>query len=512
MGHAPLPRAAFAHGLLAMLVVLTATGCAGVGAKTLLPPAPSISAVPTDPEVTATGLPDGVDVEVTEATPSEASGDNISFVSPIYTVTPFGPLDQAATVSLRLDNALPADTPVLVATRTDEKDAWAYSRARISEDQRHVDFRTSSLDQVAVLAIERDGALSSLRADVRTALFPRPTGPSGKVTAPTCLQPEEARTAGYAARSTKHKTLFWCFGLEKQKRVVTITNRRAVPVEVAHVGMGVVTAPQALPASSIWSSVLGDSRTILPPGGTATYDAELEPEAKVTLVASSTRQAQALRVLEATSSALVKRLEDFDAGPVKAAPTLTRFLKAPRCAKALGVGPAAVAENCFSKAQLRRSFGSRSLLVEPLMSGPYSAAFFERLGKRLSTEATAQRERVSVRRVVPDFAGLVGLWSGTARSLSVTADGVVTETVQDGGALVIKLTYQLADPMTQDATTTADSTLTAVQVGKRALLNGPLPRVGATGRITMRKGVITPPYLRTTYCDSSAAKKKTCGA
>lgn len=508
MGHTPLRRGALAHGLLALLVGLTSAGCAAGGAKAIKPPAPSISAVPTDPDITATGLPGDGDVDVTDSSQGDESGDSIDFVSPVYTVTPLGPLDQAARFTLRLDNALPANTPVIVATRKLERDAWTYHRGQITADQRHVAFRTTTLDQVGVLAIARDVALPSLRADIRTGLFPHQTK---KATAPTCTQPKEARTSGYAASATKNTTLLWCFGLQKAKRVVTITNRWVVPVEVTHAGMGVVSAPPTPRAYSVWPTVLGTARTILPPGGTATYDAELEPRSRVTLVASSTDQAQALRVLQATSRALVKRLNDFGAGPVRPTPTLARFLAAPRCVNALKVGVDAVARHCFSTTQLRRSFGSRSLLLEPLMSGSYSSVFFSRLGRQLSTAAAGQRQRVSVRRVAPDFTALVGLWSGTARLMTVTAQGVVTETLQDGSALVVRLTYQLADPVTRDGTTSADATLTAVKVGKRNLLIGAVPRVGATGRLTLRKGVITPPYLKTSYCDGKAAKKKTCG-
>ncbi len=510
MSHTAPRRAALTHGLLGLLVALSVAGCAGTGAKAVTPSAPSISAAPVDPEVAATGLPDGQDVEVTDSTAGAEDGENISFVSPIYTVTPIGPLDQAATFTLRLDNALPEGTPIVVATREFERDAWTYQRGRISEDQGHVSFRATTLDQVSVLAIEPDGAVSSLRSDVRAGLFPKRT--TGKKPAkPTCAQPDEALQSGYSANGTNYGTLFWCFGLQKDKRVVTVTNRRAVPVQVTHPRMEVVSAPRTPRAYATWSTVIGTAGTILAPGASATYDADLEPEAKVALVGSSTKQARALRVLQATSRALVKRLNAFGAGPVKPGATLADFLDAPRCVNALKAGVDAMAKHCFSPGQLRRSFGSRWLLLEPLVTTSYSTVFFGRLGDRLSTLAKNQRDQVSVSRLKPDFTALTGLWSGASRLLSVDGAGVATETLQSGTDLKVKLTYQLDYPVTKGDATTAATTLTSVQVGKRKLLKGPVPKVGAKGTMTVSKGVITPPYLKVHYCDSAAAKKKSCG-
>ena len=485
MEHARQRPVALAHGLLALLVLLTGAACA-TPAKTVAPPAPSISAVPTDPEVTATGLPDGVDVELTDSSPGVESGDNVDFVSPVYTVSAIGPFAVPATFTLRLDNALPESTPVLVVTRKFERDPWTYQRGRLSEDLRHVVFRASMLDQVAVLSIDSAGALPGFRADIRSRLF---TGRATKATEPTCEGSAEALTSGYATNASENKTLYWCFGLRKDKRVLTVTNRRGFPVEIT----------------------VGTTRTSLAPGRSATYDAELAPEATLKLVASSTVQARSLRVLQATSRALVKRLNSFGAGPVRPAATLQAFLGSSRCAAALKAGVDSVARRCFTTAALVKVFGSRALLLEPLTAGQYTPVFFDRLDKRLTAEAKAQRERVYVHRKAADFAGLVGLWSGTTRLLNVTAAGVVTERLEDSKkALVIQLTYQLEDPVTNAGITTADATLTKVSVGNRKLLNGRVPKVGDTGRISLAKGVITPPFLKTKYCDAAASRKGTC--
>ncbi|MEO7352412.1 MAG: hypothetical protein ABIR34_01825 [Marmoricola sp.] len=510
MGHAPPRRVALAHALLALLVVLSVTAC-GAAEKAATPPAPSIAATPTDPEIAATGLPDDVDIEVTDSSPGSENGDNLDFVSPVFTLTPIGPLERAATVTLRLDNALPATTPLLVASRESESADWTYARGRLTSDQRHVEFKTTSLNQVGVFAIDLAGATQGFQSDVRTGLAPLPT--KKKLVKPTCVEPKAARESGYVVSATQHKTLYWCFGLRQGKRVLKITNRRPIPVEVTHADMEVVKVPGDVAAYALWPKILGTTNTIVAPGHTATYDAELEPESKVQIVAASTPEAQSLRVLQAGTRALVIRLDDFSAGPAQADPTVKALLDRPRCARALSKGVDTVVTRCFTTAKLVKIFGSRALLLQPLVSAPSFPAFFGRLGKALSSRAADQRERVVVRRAQQDFTDLLGLWSGHTRLLTVNAQGVATEKIQDGCcALVVQLTYQLDNPVTKAGTTTADATITAVRVGKRKLLKGRVPKVGDTGRITLRKGVITPPFLKTNYCDGKAAKKGTCGA
>jgi hypothetical protein len=511
MSHAPSRRVPYAHVLLTLLVVVSATACGVVGQAAPPPPAPPVSAAPTDPEVGATGLPSGTKVEVTDSSPGDEAGVDLDFVSPIYTVTPIGPLDQPATFSLQLDNALPTSTPILVATRPDEGSPWTWHGGRLTDDHQHVRFRATTLAQVGVLALDRSRALTTLRSDVRRNLFPHLPAHAPKVVKPTCQQTAAARQTGYATAATSHKTLLWCFGLRNQKRVVTVTNRRSVPVEVVHTGMKVLAAPPTPSTYAGWPGVLGTTHTLLPPGGTATYDAELAPKAKVKLVAASTAPAQALRLLQASSEAFATRLDALGAGPVRPAPAFAAFLDEPLCVAAVKAGVPAVVRQCFAPRQLRAVFGTRSVLIEPLLAGRYSAAFFDRLGTRLATDAASQRDVVRVHRTVPDFSGLVGLWSGPARVLSLDAKGVVTETLQDSGKLVIQLTYQLADPVIKDGATTASATLTTVKVGNRKLLNGRIPQAGDTGTWTLRTGTVTPPFLRTNYCDAAATKKHMCG-
>jgi len=376
-------------------------------------------------------------------------------------------------------------------------------------DQQHVEFKTTSLNQVGVLAVDLDGALANFRTDVRSGLASRPDRKAEK---PACEDAAEgAREDGYSVASTKSKVLFWCFGLENEKRVLRVTNRKLVPVEVTHVNVPVVTEPPEVPAHSLLSSLLEPERTLLAPGRTATYDADLEPKGRVQVIAASPVQARSLRFLQAGTRALVIRMNRFGAGPVNIGKTVDALMAKPQCAKTLSQSAEAVVAGCFSRLKLMKVFGENGRLLAPLVSAPSFPVFLRKQGEALTTQAASARHRIVVRRAAPDFSDLVGLFSGLTRLLTIGEDGTVEEKIQEGCCdLVIRLSYQLEEPVTKAGTTTAKATLTFVKVGRRKLLDGRVPRVGETSTITLRKGVITPPFLKASYCDTKAAKKGTC--
>jgi hypothetical protein len=503
-----------ARALVALFVVLAVTAC-GVGLGTgddqgTARPRPSDKPLaPVDPPVEVIGLPDDVELEVPESLPGSENGENLAFVSPVYTLMPAGALGSPVTVRLRLDNAQPPNSRMLVASRTAADQPWTYVPAVLTPDQRHVDFEATSLDQVGALAVDVEGARAGFQQDLGAALT---TGIFRAAKKPTCAGEEEAREQGHTVAASKTKTLFWCFGLEDGKRVVRVTNRRPIPVEVAHPDVPVLSNPEPARAWAAWSRALGTGKTLLAPGRTATYEAELEPKTELTLDAESLALGQSMRLLQAGVTALTLRLAKFGTAPANVPKTVSTFLAMPQCAKALGKGSDAMVTGCFSGAKLTRVFGSRARLVAPLIADPAITLFLRRQASDIGLRAkTTERQRILVRRAAPDFRGFTALWSGPRRLLSIDAEGQVTELVTDEtGAAIIKLSYQLEDPEREADVASAKATITAVKVSRPKLVSGRVPRVGDAGTLRVRKGVVTPPFLKTTYCTPAAAKRGSC--
>ncbi len=511
MAYRPRQRAGRARALVTLAVVLAVTGCGvGTGAPVATAPRPSSTPLaPVDPPVEVIGLPDDVTLEVSDTVTGVESGENLSFASPVYTLNPAGALGSSVTVRLRLDNALPPASPVLVVTRTSPEKPWTYVPATLTSDARHVDFETTSLDEVGALAVDFEGALAGFQQDLGVGLATRVNRSAKK---PACAGEEEAREQGHTAVASKTKTIFWCFGLENGKRVIKVTNRRSIPIELAHPDVPVLASPQAASAWASWSRALGTTNTVLAPGRSATYDADIEPRTELMLNAESLAVGQSLRLVQATVRALVLRLTRFGTSPTNLTRTVNTFLAMPQCEKSLSKGGQAVIAGCFTAPKLVRVFGSRARLVVPLVTAPEISVLLRQQAYTIAVQArTTERQRIVLRRAAPDFKAFAALWAGPKRLLSIDTEGRVNEMVTDDtGAEIIRLSYQLEDPEATAEVATARATVTSVKLSKRKLVNGRVPRVGDAGTIKVRKGVVTPPFLKTTYCTPAATKRGSC--
>jgi hypothetical protein len=507
MRHAPGRRAGSAA--FTALLVLAATACMGDRQAATPAPAPSLSATPADPAVEVSGLPDGVEVEVTDSSPGIDIGENLDFVTPVLTLAPAGPVDGTATVRLKLDNALPTSVPVLVGVRQGPQDPWAFEQGRLSGDRSHVEFTATSLNQVGAVTVDVDGALASLQVDFSSVLGGALV--NAGVKRPRCAGTEEARQDGYSVSSWKKETVHWCFGLEGGKRVIKVTNRRLVPFEITHPDVGVLEAPRAARAWEPWVRVLGDANTVLSPARTVTYDADLQQDTNLVLSAESSATGQSLRLVQAAAGSLVMRLDRFGVRAPDVTESVSALLSVPKCAESLSQGSAAVLDGCLSPASLVQTFGAEGQLLVPLVAAPSFRYFYNEQSATLARQTRAEElQRILLERVPPDFAGLVGGWSGPTRSLTVTRQGQVFESYGSASGPVIELVYQLSDPVVAGGRASARSTITMVKVNNRGLLNGRVPRIGDPGTIQLSKGVVVPPYLRTTYCNGAARQRGAC--
>ena len=513
MARPPRRRVGSGRALATLLVVLTATACGGgneAGTPNAGPPPPTISALPADPPVEVIGLPDDVELVVSDPEVGVENGENLSFVSPVFALTPGGPLDQPVTVRVLLDNALPTSSAVMAAVRASPDKPWRYLSGTLTSDQQHVEFATTHLEEVGILSIDLDGALASFQESIGTGLASRI---DGKLDKPVCAGEADALKNGYRVTASKSNTLHWCFGLENDKRVVKVTNRRPGAVEIGHPGVVVLENPQAVKAWDHWARALGTTHTFVPPRRSVTYDADLEPKTQLLLNAETSVAGQSLGLLQATVGAMSLRLDAFGVGRAKVVEALSALLARPQCAKTLSKGGDALISGCFSKPKLIATFGPRGLLLAPLVSAPAFPVYLRQQALALTTKATTERQRIVVRRAAPDFTAFIGLWVGPSRSLAIYGEGLAVEKrVDDFGGRIIDVTYQLDYPDKEAGTSAAGVTVTAVHVSRPKFVNGRVPRVGDTGTITSRNGVVSPPYFQGRFCDAAANKRGACGS
>jgi hypothetical protein len=300
-----------------------------------------------------------------------------------------------------------------------------------------------------------------------------------------------------------------------------------------------------------WLGALGTGGTALTRARTATYAMELPAETERTLSVVTGQRAQALRLLMVSVQSLEQTLTRFGTGPTDKVRVYGALLARPRCARALGRDTRALLARCLSPVALRAVLGDRALLLEPLVTAPSIPRFLQRqAATRARKIARNEAWQIVVRRKAPDFSRLVGTYTGTTRTLVISSTGLVTErvsaTVQppakaatpptkgstngakrkpgdqgkpaDQGKSaevappkpvvkpVIQLVYQLGYPTVRGGVSRVQATVVRVVVRNPSLLAGPAPRVGATGTLSLAKGVLRPPFLQVSYCGRGAAK------
>lgn len=511
--------------VLATVLALVLTACGGEDTKA--PPTtntlPTASASSTAaPEISVSGLSDGVRVEIGDGISLDDPGGGLTFVSPVYELGPSGPLGATATVTIELETAQPNSSTLLVASRENARSAWTYLPATLAGDQRHVVFRTDHFSQYGVLSLDLSSAITTFKQGVSDALV---SGVDEKVAKPECLGRKQALKLGFKVSSTESDSLAWCFGLDDGSPVIKVANRRLVPLQVAH-GDALATATKSKVAGG-WATWLGilapDSEaTFLAPGGTATYDADIDPGSKLVVSTEGGAVAQSLRALTAGSRAMVAQVSAYGLKSPTAVQLFQQLVSRSECRDALGKGSDALLTGCLSRQRLSRVFGADNRLLTPIVSAASMRRFWARRFDFLAQQDTSvDAQQITLERADADFGDLVGTFTGHTRSLTVDKDGTVLERLDNGTDRVIELTYQLARPKVSGrtagkktgGTTTATALLKRVRVFDRAAINGEIPKAGSQGTIRINgDGVVTPPFLQTSYCNAAAATKGACGA
>ncbi len=509
--------------LAALLVVLAmlVSGCGWFSGDD----APVAEATPApveqpDPDVEVIGAED---VEVGEPVAPDAVGQGVYFVSSLYDLT--GPeLAQPVLVRMLLDSSVPEGTPLAVAAREDDGAPWRFVEGRLDTDRRHVEFIVSELGTFGVLAVDAGSIGDTLRRTA-TQVLARDAADQEGVVDPTCPQTSAARADGYSARSWKRDTVSWCLGRLGDERVLQVTNARAVPVRVSAPGaVDRGQTGQTLRDGLPWTAWLDaveaaggeadgeDTDALLAPGRTLSVDADLEPGTTLLVTAADDPRSRSVQLLNAAIRAIDAQVDAFgvveDGARPRPARLLETWLQQPGCSRVLGGSTRALVRGCLGERALTRAYGSVALLLAPVVGNDTMPALLRDRALALQSGAEQVEQRIQVARAKPDFGPMVGSFAGTGRTLTVTADGVVTETYSREGTRVVTLTYQLSDP--DELGSRATATLTAVQVLARKQLPVAEPRLGQTGTFTLTRGVATSPFLRTDYCNAERAAQGRC--
>jgi hypothetical protein len=326
----------------------------------------------TSATVTGSHLPSHLNVQ---AASGSASPTELRTLSAIVKVSPSGPLASPATLHIALERHVPPSLAVFVRTSESLHGPWTFVPATLSADRMTVVVMTDHFSFFQALGLDVGTAIDEFKRNFLDAFDSAATM---DVSRPQCQGEMEARSGGYSITSSVTNTVFWCFGLDGQTRILKVTDDRRYPLEILHPN---VTVSQ--PGSMDWGQLSSLSHfgsgayTILAPGDTATFALNIPPKSQGGISTTLDGLGQALDALQVGITSLITILTRFGlGGGVKSIDAMGKVLDSGSCADALTHGPGAILANCLSASELKTVFGWKGLLLAPVVLAGGLASFF----------------------------------------------------------------------------------------------------------------------------------------
>lgn len=469
------------------------------------PPAAPSAPAPSRKEakVRVTNLPAGEHLEVTDAglakwhlpatgkSTASTSRSAIVFGSHVYSLTPSGPLGQAATVEMALDRPAAAGRSVVVVTRQAAADPWTYLPGSLTADRIHVRFTTGHLSEYAALLIDPDALLKLFKKYFVPALDGQTAAKAQRV---SCSGEHDARRDGFTVSSSSTQALRWCFGHDSQdpgQRVLKVVSRRPYLLSLSHPNMRVLRLDHNLGS---WSNLrrVAPGRAVVEPGALVMFNADLAPGESEEVRSDLDSFSQNLYALQTGVQSLLAigaRLGAASNGP--SMQIVDRLLRVRDCDASLTHGSAAVLKHCFNPDAVVQALGSVGLLLAPLMTVRGLPRFFTSSYRAVVNEP-AGRDAFSVRinrrrppapvKQSPSLAAFHRTWLAHTSHVQISRSGHAHETIGEGCCdPIIDLDYQLSNPRRIGHGWVAAATVTKVEL--HDFSEGRRPRVGRSYQV-----------------------------
>jgi hypothetical protein len=336
---------------------------------------PSTGGAPSSTSASVSGahLPAGVRVR-TVSSPHFAS-NGLEALSSVVEVTPTGPLAAPAVVRIKMGQAVPTSSALVVRTSESEAGPWSYLPATLSADRRTVVVTTDHFSFFQAFGFDVGQAVDIFRSDFLDQID---QGATMNVSKPQCQGQSGARSGDYSITSSTTDTVYWCFGLDGTQRILMVTDDRRYPLEILHPHL-IVSHPGSIDWGQLSSlSHLGSGLySILAPGDTVTYAVNVPPSSRGGIATTFDGLGQSLDALQVGITTLVDILTRFGVGSgVSSVDALGTALSTVGCADALTQGPGAILASCLSPPELVALFGAKGLLLAPIVAASGLVAFF----------------------------------------------------------------------------------------------------------------------------------------
>lgn len=312
-------------------------------------------------------------------------------LGPVVEITPAGKVHGTPiTLRFKLSRRV-SSQEVLLAVRESSGSEWTLMKPVVSPDGTYASVTTDHLSEWQPIEYNIAQAISDFKEFFLNGLSSDFFIQAKK---PTCDNESQARSEGYSIMSSAIATLYWCFGMENNRRVLKVVNHESFPLEVIHPGLTVAHIESFSLELDQLARLGSGKTTILYPFEEVDFTLDLPPGGKADLATEFSGYAQSIYQFQVGVEALVSVFSRFGFGTEGIAKSATQtdfykivtymgaWLKVKDCLSAFGpvLDPkpdgGKMITGCFEPKQIIEALGWKGWLLAPIMAFGSLLEFF----------------------------------------------------------------------------------------------------------------------------------------
>ncbi len=258
---------------------------------------------------TNTDLPEGNDIKNFLKLVGDSKA--VKPLTPVIEITPGGELPAPIMLTFKVNRKLKPDATAYVLSQDKPGSPWQWQQAVVAADGQHITIQRTHLSSFWGFVTDAFDLFKSLGRSVIDAVL---GDLSAEATPPKCQNEKAARNDNYKIDSSHKKTVYWCFGVENNKRIVRVTSRVKYPLLVKHKGYKVIEkSAYKIELASIGRELAGKNRVVLLPLDTVTFEVpKLDYDEGVKLTTKYDGLTQSLHRMEVGLMALATIITKMD--------------------------------------------------------------------------------------------------------------------------------------------------------------------------------------------------------
>jgi hypothetical protein len=343
----------------------------------------------------------------------------------ITSITPSGKLPAPVQITLPLDHQAGKNDLVLVAVNhTHTADGWTYQSGTLTPDKRGITFTVTELSWFTPFWTDLVGMVTELKEQFIDGMSSDVFAEAKK---PECSNEPQARADDYKISSDSKDTIYWCFGVENNQRIVKIVNRRHYPLEIKTSNLKVLSRGKfELDLAQLAN--MGD-HLVLNAGDEAKFAVSLNHDGKATVNTDVSSLAITLHAVDVLAEVIATIVFKVNPKSTKEIKKIVEQFMSGRCVINTMSDPSNIGhfiKECFNEDILKEAFNWQAALLAPVMLGFAAYGVGQSIVSALNDSKNGRAKyQVTVTRPKPNpFRAYIGdEWGRHLSSLQIKPDG-----------------------------------------------------------------------------------------